>query len=82
MTIVTLDTYDALIGYNFLYQNEAQIDCKKNMIHFPMQKLKVFCIPKSREVPSAMATPIDAPDFITRDPDVFVSEVPKLLPPL
>ena len=38
MTIITLDTFDALIGYNFLYQNEALIDCKQKMIQFPKQK--------------------------------------------
>src|SRR5437588_6844545 len=82
MTIVTLDTFDALIGYNFLYQNEVLIDCKPKMIHFPKQKAKVYCIPESKQIQSAMTAPKDTPDFITQYPEVFVNEVPKKLPRL
>jgi len=35
MMVTTLDTYDALIGFNFLHQNGAVIDCGKNSIYFP-----------------------------------------------
>ena len=82
MTISSLDTYDALIGYNFLRKHEAIIDCKKNSIYFPSQKLRIFCIPKSTKPRSAMAAPANAPNFITRHPQVFVNEVPQKLPPL
>src|SRR5205807_1713168 len=79
MIIVILDTFDALIRYNFLYQNETLIDCKQKMIHFPKQKAKVYCIPESKQIRSAMTAPQDALDFIIRYPGVFENEVPRKL---
>ena len=82
MMVTTLDTYDALIGFNFLHQNGAVIDCGKNSIYFPKAKLRIRCTPKSAQLRSAMTQNEEGFDAISRFPTVFVESIPDTLPPL
>src|SRR6195256_2444632 len=82
MMVTTLDTYDALIGFNFLHQNGAVIDCGKNSIYFPKAKLRIICTPKSAQLRSAMTHNEERFDATSRIPTVFVESIPDTLPPL
>jgi hypothetical protein len=82
MMVTTLDTYDALIGFNFLHQNGAVIDCGKNSIYFPKAKLRIICTPKSTQLRSAMTHNEEHFDAPSKFPTVFVDTVPEILPPL
>jgi len=82
MTALNLDSYDALLGMEFLAKHGAVIDCGNKSILFPKYKTRILCKATSSEKRSAMTRENTFPDFTKLFPQVFAKSILNELPPL
>src|SRR5688572_22553519 len=61
MTALNLDSYDALLGMEFLAKHGAMIDCSDISILFPKYKTRILCKASSNEKRSAMTKEAELP---------------------